>query len=307
MPYFNGFCKFSRVKPILIYSLLLVFSTTAFFAADVATLEANAQKGDPSAEFELGRAYLKGDGVAKDEKRAFELMSAAAAQGHVEAEAGLGYLLLTGTGTPKDEEKARLALEVAAKQGSAKAAYNLGKLLSDKNEVPEAIPRLAQSAEAGLLEAELLLADWYYFGREGVPKDYTKAFPLYLKAADQGSAQAQNTVGYMLFSGVGIEMDRSRGAEYYKKAADQGLPKAQVNLAYVYLSTEIFGKNPVECLRLLFIANSKGEVTAKNMLNSILPGQKPEDIALAAKLSGVKFGNPETYDLEGAIMPPPRP
>ena len=52
-------------------------------------------------------------------------------------------------------------------------------------------------AAKGNAEARTLLGAMYWSG-EGVPRDHKEAARLYLLAADQGYARAQNDIGFML-------------------------------------------------------------------------------------------------------------
>lgn len=56
------------------------------------THQERAAAGYPSAQYDLGMRYLKGDGVAKDENLAREWLQKAAAQDHAEAKAALAKL-----------------------------------------------------------------------------------------------------------------------------------------------------------------------------------------------------------------------
>ena len=53
-------------------------------------------------------------------------------------------------------------------------------------------------------------------------KDLGKAIELYQKAADQGYALAQGSLGELYENGEGVQKDLGKAAELYQKAADQG-------------------------------------------------------------------------------------
>ena len=65
--------------------------------------------------------------------------------------------------------------------------------------------------------------------------DYTKAFNLYKKAAEQEYAEAQNQLGVMYSSGQGVPQDKTEAVKWFRKAADQGHVKAQYNLGMCYM------------------------------------------------------------------------
>src|ERR1700689_1592024 len=76
------------------------------------------------------------------------------------------------------------------------------------------------------------LAYWY---GQGVPQDYVAAANWYLKAAEQGYAEAQYHLGQMFAIGQGIPHNDAEAAKWYRKAAEQGIPLAQHNLGTMYV------------------------------------------------------------------------
>ena len=56
----------------------------------------------------------------------------------------------------------------------------------------------------------------------GVSKDDLKAAEWYLKAANQGYALAQNSLGLMYFEGRGVIQDKKQSRDWYSKACDNG-------------------------------------------------------------------------------------
>ncbi|KAF8928216.1 hypothetical protein BGZ58_009806, partial [Dissophora ornata] len=53
----------------------------------------------------------------------------------------------------------------------------------------------------------------------------------YLKAANQGEANAQYNLGFMYRNGKGVPQDYSKAMEWYLKAANQGHASAQFNIS----------------------------------------------------------------------------
>ena len=134
-----------------------------------------AEEGDAGAQFSLGVMYYEGEGVPKDESRAFEWFQKAAAQGYSNAQFNLGWMYAKGEGVSKDATKAVEWYQKAAAQGQTDAQFNLGVM---------------------------------YAKGEGVPKDATKAVEWYQKAAAQGQARAQLSLGRMYFLGTGVPKDK---------------------------------------------------------------------------------------------------
>ena len=73
-----------------------------------------AEQNHFGAQYELGMSYLKGDGVDKDEKKAFELFEKAALKGDNNAQYQLALCYQHGKGTNKDFVKAYAWLKIAS-------------------------------------------------------------------------------------------------------------------------------------------------------------------------------------------------
>jgi soluble lytic murein transglycosylase-like protein len=85
--------------------------------------------------------------------------------------------------------------------------------------VPAQVQRWRQEAQA--LE----------HGENGSPRDPARAATLYCQAAQQGDAEAQFSLAWMLTNGRGIERDDAQAAHLFLAAAEQGLPQAQRMIA----------------------------------------------------------------------------
>ncbi|MGZ9275331.1 MAG: tetratricopeptide repeat protein, partial [Nitrospira sp.] len=76
-----------------------------------------AEHGHTEAQFELGVAMLKGDGMLQDFQAALKWLSRAAEGGNAQARYSLGVLYKNGTGIPPDNVKAYIWFNLAAAQG----------------------------------------------------------------------------------------------------------------------------------------------------------------------------------------------
>jgi len=124
---------------------------------------------------------------------------------------------------------------------------------------------LIAKADQGDLDAQFQVAVAYDLGK-GAPKDIDTASRYYRMAADQGFAEAQNSLGSLLQSekryadaliwfdkaaalnhpqatnneaylydlGLGVKQDRNKAFELYSRAADLGWAEAMWNIANIY-------------------------------------------------------------------------
>jgi TPR repeat protein len=181
----------------------------------LAELKARAEKGEPVAQFLLGRAYLFAtDGLPRDEFAAAGWFLKAAQQGQMNSQTFLGWMYEEGHGgLPKDDVQAAFWYRKAADQGEANAMRNLALMCLD--------------------------------GRGGMPKDEVQGVIWFRKAADKGDESAQNYLGLMYEKGRGgLEQSTEQAMSWYRKAADKGYASAQNNLAIIYLGHDPDLRNP---------------------------------------------------------------
>ena len=134
-----------------------------------------AERGNSSAQYNLGVLYDNGRGVRKDYKEAVKWYRKAAEQGLAGAQNNLGVLYDNGQGVRKDYKEAVKWYRKSAEQGYSKAQSNLGMMYAKGKGVlqdyKEAVKWYRKSAEQGYSPSHYLLGVMYHNGT-GVPKDY---------------------------------------------------------------------------------------------------------------------------------------
>lgn len=160
---------------------------------NAARLREAAEEGDISAQFDLGRAYLFGEGVEKSPREAAHWIFEAAKTGMPEAQYHYAVLLQHGVGVDQDMEEAVMWFQRAANGGHARAQYNTG------------------------------IA--YLEGRS-VPQSYERARSYLERAANQDLPEAQYNIGAMYEHGLGTEPDLAQALKWYSLAAEAGYEDA---------------------------------------------------------------------------------
>jgi hypothetical protein len=94
--------------------------------AGIAQLQADAEKGDAAAQMKLGNAYLRAEGVPKNDELAARWFRKAADQGDPAAENQMGNMYRSGIGLSKNKEEAFRWYEKAVRHGDLTAMFNLG-------------------------------------------------------------------------------------------------------------------------------------------------------------------------------------
>ena len=255
---------------------------------------------DASRLFESATKYLKGDGVEKDERKGFELMSQAAAQGHVAAIAGLGYLYSAGIGTAIDYSEAALWFRKAAEKNHAISQLNLARLLVAVDKLPqpanedeekarwaEGVKWFRLAADQGLSEAQSSYGLLLLRGDCGVQTDSAAAARYLAPAAKAGVLEAMNALASMYQIGNGVPADPVEAERLFREAAMAGNAKAQANLG-LFLETKVPQDEATrtESLAWLMIAEIGRDPVAVKVLATRLPATNPDDVAASRKKAG---------------------
>ena len=78
------------------------------------------------------------------------------------------------------------------------------------------------------------LGTLYYFGRGGLPQDYSQAMKWFQLSAAQGNPEAQNSIGNIYENGYGVPVDYAQAMKWYLAAANQGNASGQANVGALY-------------------------------------------------------------------------
>ena len=146
---------------------------------------------DPYAMADLGEAYLFGDGITKDENKAFELFKKSAAKNVAKGQFFLGWCSINGSGCEVNENRAYQNFQSAVKNDYGSFA-------------------------------KLWLARCYENGW-GINQNPQKAYRFYHEAAEEGNEEALFNEGGCLLYGFGTSKDEKRGLELIQEAADSGV------------------------------------------------------------------------------------
>ena len=145
-----------------------------------------------------------------------------------------------------------------------KAYHNtlMGRMYYYDGDYAEAFPLFEKAAEQGNAEAQYSLGRCYYNG-EGVGKDFTKGVYWYGKAAEQGHAEAQYNLGKCYYYGEGVNKDHAKAVYWFDKAAEQGDVEAQYNLGNCYYNGEGVSEDRQKATDLFYEAARHGYVLAQ--------------------------------------------
>ena len=183
---------------------------------------AEAKKGSPEAQFDVGTMYLNGRGVAADRAKALEWLRQAASQGEPKAVSRLKLM---------QANEARFAKTASlASKGDKESLYDLGNMhlegVGTNIDVVKAIAAFEQSANQGHTKAAYKIGLIFYEGN-GIKPNSKHAFKWFRQAADGGYPAAQYYLGKLYAAGKGVKQDRAEALVWLGKAVDGGFDQAR--------------------------------------------------------------------------------
>jgi TPR repeat protein len=148
----------------------------------------SGERGDKLARSSLADVVLRGGGQAEDRVRTREWFAAAANEGDLVAAFNYGVCLAEGVGIERDLAAAAQWLRRAA-DGVVNAQFWYGRMLAEGQGVPVDLQGgrewIKRAADAGLVEAQVALAEMMVNGRGG-PRDHVEAKAVFEAAAGRG-------------------------------------------------------------------------------------------------------------------------
>jgi hypothetical protein len=175
---------------------------------DLKALQYAAEDGHPIAQWKLGRMYAAGDGVVRDDLRAFDYFSRIARE-HAED-------------NPSSPQSA-----IVANAFVALARYYLSGIPNSavKSDPDRAREMLYYAASYfGSADAQYDLARLYLKASNATPNDFTYGARWLGLAAQKGQHQAQAMLGQMLFNGDRLPRQAARGLMFLTLARDGAGP-----------------------------------------------------------------------------------
>jgi hypothetical protein len=116
---------------------------------------------------------------------------------------------------------------------SAAEALQKGNNAYERKDYAEAMRWYRKAAEQGNADAQFTIGLLYENGW-GVAQDYAEAMRWFRKVADQGNADAQDNIGGLYVKGWGVAQDYAEAMRWFRKAANQGNDDAQYNIGWMY-------------------------------------------------------------------------
>ena len=230
-------------------------SSVGFTADNLAQVRKSAESDNDNAQLMMGFLYMMGyEGLEQDFNKALTLLIQAAKKGNDNALCLLGCLYVSLELSEEYTQLGLLMLEHAANESNIGAMYQMaminligGVVEQDLEKAQYWYDKVAQSpekeqfemalamvvqqfesaAEAGDINAQLMMGYFSYMGIFGVEEDNEAALKWFSAAAAQNSADAQYVLGGLYEAGEIVPQDLKQAEEWYSKAAAQGIDDAK--------------------------------------------------------------------------------
>ena len=115
--------------------------------------------------------------------------------------------------------------------------------------------------------------------------DYATALKEWLPLAEQGDANAQNSLGIMYGNGDGVTQDYAEALKWYRKAAEQGNADAQNNLGVMYANGEGVPQDHAQAHLWWNLAAAQGNEVARKNRDIVVKRMTPAQVAEARRLA----------------------
>jgi hypothetical protein len=220
----------------------------------VEALSFAADKGSTGAQWKLGRMYAAGDGVERDEYKAFELFSEVA----------------ESPASDEDEWRQPVAPYVSDALVQLGTFFRRGipntEVTADPGRARDYFRRAA--LYFGDADAQLNLALMFYNG-EGGPRDLGQAAKWSRHAALKGNADATALlvtvsldIARAYLSGEGVPRSGREAAKWARQAVEHDSADGQALLGHILFEGDGVARRPVDGLMYLTIALERTEVDA---------------------------------------------
>lgn len=187
--------------------------------------EKAAEKGNPFAQYQLGKLYTDKGLEIYDLEKGIKYLKLSAEQENEFAQYRLGVIYTDPEQTVYDLQKGITYLEMSAGQGNEAAKYRLGKLYLNPSteiyDIRKGIGYLEELSGKGNQNAKYVLGK-EYLREESEVYDPEKGIRYMQELAEDGNEYAQVKLGLEYIKGENVPKNLFMAKEYFQQAAEQG-------------------------------------------------------------------------------------
>lgn len=200
-----------------------------------------SEKGDASAQRNLGKMYYDGTGVTQNYREAEKWFRKSAEQGYQNAQNILCSMSFGGIGIPENYKEAANWCSKAAERAKEEGRvayyhfllgniYLIGGNGIEKNnkEVIKWMQKPAEQEGEFRVSAQICLGFAYY-----EEKNFSESKKWFQKAAERGNSVAQYNLGALYFNGDGVAKNYEEAEKWFQKSAAQGYVDANKAISLI--------------------------------------------------------------------------
>ena len=221
---------------------------------------------NPAVEEQLklaAESYLNAD-LPRDFSESTGKLRSGANQGDAVAQFLLGHAFATGAGVSKDMAEAARWYALAGEARSPVDAAGVAQ--AAPRDFSQAFEMYKKTAEQGDSGAELYIGLAYDLGLDA-PGNAAEAARWYRMAAAQGSSAAACDLGVLYYNGYGVPKDSVEAAAWFRKAAVKGSASAQFSLGRMYYEGDGVEQSYPQAAAWLERAARQGNAPAQVLLS----------------------------------------
>ncbi|MCC7404318.1 MAG: sel1 repeat family protein [Bdellovibrionales bacterium] len=224
-----------------------------------AKVKERADKGDRTAQFNLGVWYLDGeDCVVRNVKEAAPFLCRSYDAG--EKMAGLQFQKIIKH--PSDQK----SREMVGKEYGCELTERQQVYAAETKKLEEAARVNLKKAESGDIAAMVKVGETYLSNDYGLKQDYKEAFRWFKTAADKGNPEAMGALGSLYSSGDGVGQNHEEAFKWSLKAAQKGDLDAQYFVGLCYYDGQGTEEDLTKAVQWLGKAMDRGHSEAKDKL-----------------------------------------
>lgn len=190
-----------------------------------------------------------------------------------------------------------------AQAGDAGAQRELGVRFASGHQpdYAKAFEWFSKAAAQGNADAQNSLGVMYHQGR-GTPQDYRQAFEWYSKAAEQQHVLGMYNTAVMYRTGSGTPQNFSKAIEYFTRAAEQGDADAQVSLGQMYAAGQGVAQDYKKAYMWFDLAASNGQPSRAALDGHDSAVRLRDDVAEKLKLQELTDAQKDAQNLHEKIQ-----
>jgi TPR repeat protein len=265
----------------------------------------SAGKGNPAAQFYLGKKMLANSQRPGSAEKGFFWVQKAARAGHAPAQQYLPLCHLRGKGTKIDVSQAISELKLPIGDLDLSACIELARAMDPQKHATQRAAVLQRGVDIGSHDCGVMLAKQLSQSAEA-GRENGRIRELLEKAAAARHPEGMGILGYRLLNGIGMPPKPNKGIDLLMQAAEAGFHEAACELFWPLIQGRSVKKNPELAFKLVRKAQENHHPSAYGLIARCymfgVGTTKDEHKAVDALRRGATYDDVECLEWLGNIF-----